>query len=189
MNSKTGPGSTHQRLIDAAAELFLKDGINATGIVAVAEHAGVSKMTLYAHFSSKDELIVAYLDQRNEAWNLAVDACLAAIAQPAGKLLGLFDLYREWLLKGNSRGCAYVNCAAEFPERDHPVRLAVARHKQSVRDHLSGLANAAGLVNPELVAQRLFLLLEGAFVTGALENDDGVFEVARQLAAELIQAR
>lgn len=180
--------NTSQRLVNAAAELFLRDGINATGIAAVAGHAGVSKMTLYAHFASKDELIVAYLDQRNETWNRAVDASLASLCGPAEKLLGLFDLYREWLLKGNARGCAYVNCAAEFPERDHPVRLAVSRHKQSVRDHLSALAGAAGLDNPERVAQRLFLLLEGAFVTGALENDDGVFDVARQLAAELIQS-
>lgn len=185
MNSKSA--DNHQRLVSAAAELFLRDGIHATGIAAVAEHAGVSKMTLYAHFASKDELIVVYLDQRNEAWNAAVDVSLNGIAGPAEKLLGLFDLYREWLLKGNARGCAYVNCAAEFPERDHPVRQAVARHKQSVRAHLLNLATVAGLDNPQRLAQRLFLLLEGAFLTGALENDDGVFDVARQLASELIQ--
>jgi AcrR family transcriptional regulator len=61
---------------------------------------------LYAHFPSKDELIVAYLDQRNETWNEAVSACLATIANPTEKLLGQFNLYRDWLLKGGLRGCA-----------------------------------------------------------------------------------
>lgn len=180
--------TTRQRLLNAASELFLRDGINATGIVAIAEHAGVSKMTLYAHFASKEALIVAYLDQRNDAWNGEVNASLARIAVPAEQLLSLFDLYRDWLLRGGLRGCAYVNCAAEFPDRTHPVRLAVGRHKQSVRTHLATLAQAAGLRQPDVVAERLFLLLEGAFLTGALENDDHVFVVARELAAELIRA-
>ncbi|MDY7559849.1 TetR/AcrR family transcriptional regulator [Pseudomonas sp. CCC3.2] len=188
MQAKSGSSATRQRLLTTASELFLRDGINATGIAAIAAHAGVTKMTLYAYFSSKDELIVAFLEQRNERWNTAVGSTLAGIAHPAEKLLSLFDLYRDWLVKGGLRGCAYVNCSAEFPDRSHPVRLAVARHKQSVRSHLKMLAESAGLINAEVIAQRLFLLLEGAFLTGALENDDRVFFIARELADELINA-
>ena len=178
----------HQRLIDAASALFFRDGINATGIAAVAEFAGVSKMTLYAHFASKDELIVAFLDKRNERWEAAVQQTLAASEAPAEKLLGLFDLHRQWLREGGLRGCPYVNSAAEFPDRSHPVRLAVDRHKQGVKQHLLDLAERARLSNPQTLVRRLFLLLEGAFLTGALENDDSVFLVARELAAELIDA-
>lgn len=178
----------HQRLIDAASALFFRDGINATGIAAVAEFAGVSKMTLYAHFASKDELIVAFLDKRNERWEAAVEQTLAASEAPADKLLGLFDLHRQWLREGGLRGCPYVNSAAEFPDRSHPVRLAVDRHKQGVKQHLLDLAERARLSNPKTLVRRLFLLLEGAFLTGALENDDSVFLVARELAAELIDA-
>jgi len=178
----------HQRLIDAASALFFRDGINATGIAAVAEFAGVSKMTLYAHFASKDELIVAFLDKRNERWEAAVQQTLAASEAPADKLLGLFDLHRQWLREGGLRGCPYVNSAAEFPDRSHPVRLAVDRHKQGVKQHLLDLAERARLSNPQTLVRRLFLLLEGAFLTGALENDDSVFLVARELAAELIDA-
>ncbi|MFJ3486338.1 TetR/AcrR family transcriptional regulator [Pseudomonas sp. NPDC090202] len=179
---------THQRLIDAAAALFFRDGINATGIAAVAQFAGVSKMTLYAHFTSKDELIVAYLDQRNERWNAAVAKSLAAAESPVDKLLSLFDLHRQWLREGGLRGCPYVNSAAEFPDRSHPVRAAVERHKGSVKDHLLNLAGMAGLNDAQTLVRRLFLLLEGAFLTGALENDDSVFLIARTLAAELIEA-
>lgn len=178
----------HQRLIDAASALFFRDGINATGIAAVAEFAGVSKMTLYAHFASKDELIVAYLDQRNERWDAAVVQSLEAAERPADKLLALFDLYREWLRQGGLRGCPFVNSAAEFPDRAHPVRLAVDRHKCGVKKHLLDLAENAGLSDPQRLARRLFLLLEGAFLTGALENDEGVVLIARDLAAELIDA-
>jgi AcrR family transcriptional regulator len=178
----------HQRLIDAASALFFRDGINATGIAAVAEFAGVSKMTLYAHFASKDELIVAFLDKRNERWEAAVEQTLAASEAPTEKLLGLFDLHRQWLREGGLRGCPYVNSAAEFPDRSHPVRLAVDRHKRGVKQHLLDLAESAGLTQPQTLVRRLFLLLEGAFLTGALENDDSVFLVARELAAELIDA-
>lgn len=180
--------ANHQRLIDSASALFFRDGINTTGIAAVAEHAGLSKMTLYAHFTSKDELIVAYLDQRNARWDAAVVASLAAADSPADKLLSMFDLHRQWLREGGQRGCPYVNSAAEFPDRAHPVRLAVDRHKRGVKQHLLDLAVMAGMKQPEILVKRLFLLLEGAFLTGALENDDSVFMVARDLAAELIGA-
>jgi AcrR family transcriptional regulator len=188
MPSTRDASVNHQRLIDAASALFFRDGINATGIAAVAEFAGVSKMTLYAHFASKDELIVAFLDKRNERWEAAVEQTLAANEAPAEKLLGLFDLHRQWLREGGLRGCPYVNSAAEFPDRSHPVRLAVDRHKQGVKQHLLDLAERAGLTHPQTLVRRLFLLLEGAFLTGALENDDSVFLVARELAAELIDA-
>ncbi|MGH8418635.1 MAG: TetR/AcrR family transcriptional regulator [Pseudomonas sp.] len=180
--------ANHQRLIDAASALFFRDGINATGIAAVAEFAGVSKMTLYAHFASKDELIVAFLDKRNERWDAAVQQTLASNESPAAQLLGLFDLHQQWLREGGWRGCPYVNSAAEFPDRTHPVRLAVDRHKRGVKRHLLDLAEAAGLSNPQTLVRRIFMLLEGAFLTGALENDDSVFLIAKDLAAELITA-
>ncbi|TDV67912.1 TetR/AcrR family transcriptional regulator [Pseudomonas sp. LP_7_YM] len=180
--------ANHQRLIDAASALFFRDGINATGIAAVAEFAGVSKMTLYAHFTSKDELIVAFLDKRNERWEAAVQQTLGSGGTPATQLLDLFDLHRQWLREGGWRGCPYVNSAAEFPDRSHPVRLAVDRHKRGMKQHLLDLAEAAGLANPRTLVRRLFMLLEGAFLTGALEHDDSVFLIAKDLAAELIDA-
>lgn len=188
MSTSRDFSANHQRLIDAASALFFRDGINATGIAAVAEFAGVSKMTLYAHFTSKDELIVAFLDKRNERWEAAVQHTLACGETPVAQLLSLFDLHRQWLREGGWRGCPYVNSAAEFPERNHPVRLAVDRHKCGMKQHLLDLAEAAGLANPQTLVRRLFMLLEGAFLTGALEHDDSVFLIAKDLAAELIDA-
>lgn len=179
---------TRRRLLEAADELFYGEGIRATGVEAVAERAGVTKMTLYSHFSSKDELIAAYLLERDRRWRESLERRLKEHIEPEEKLLAVFDAYREWLVEGGLRGCAYVNCAAEFPERGHPAREAVREHKVSFRRRLAELAAEAGAVDPERLAERLFLLLEGSYVTGALEGDDAIVGRARALAADLVAA-
>lgn len=180
--------ATRQRLIEVADELFYTEGIRATGVGAVAERAGVTKMTLYWHFASKDELIVAYLEERDLRWQRSLERMLAGLENPAEKLLSVFDAYREWLVAGGLRGCAYINCAAEFPEREHPAREVVRKHKAALRHRLVGLAAEAGAEDPEELAERLFLLLEGSYVTGAIEGAEEIVARARELAAELVHA-
>jgi AcrR family transcriptional regulator len=179
---------TRRRLLEAADELFYGEGIRATGVEAVAERAGVTKMTLYSHFGSKDELVAAYLEERDRRWREGLELRIDEHADPKEKLLAVFDAYREWLIEGGLRGCAYINCAAEFPERGHPAREAVREHKAGFRRRLAELAAEAGAADPEGLAERLFLLLEGSYVTGALEGDDAVVVRARDLAVELVTA-
>lgn len=186
---KTGrAGRTRRRLLDAADELFYEGGIRSTGVEAVAEGAGVTKMTLYSHFASKDDLIVAYLEERDRRWRESFERRIDGRADPPGRLLAVFDAYREWLVSGDLRGCAYVNCAAEFPDRGHPARETVRRHKAGLRRRLAGLAAEAGCASPDGLAENLFLLLEGSYVTGALEGDGAVVGRARAVAAELVAA-
>jgi len=180
--------ATRRRLLDVADGLFYAEGIRATGVGAIAGGAGVTKMTFYSHFASKDELVCAYLEERDRRWREALEDRLGGHEDPVDRVLSVFDAYREWLVEGGLRGCAYVNCAAEFPERDHPARQAVRRHKAGFRRRLAGLVAGAGVADPEGVAERLFLLLEGSYVTGALEGDDGIVARARGLAAELVGA-
>jgi AcrR family transcriptional regulator len=179
---------TRKRLLEAADALFYAGGIRATGVEAVAEKAGVTKMTLYSHFSSKDELVAAYLEERDLRWRESLESSLEGLDDPDEKLLAVFDAYREQLVVDGLRGCAYINCAAEFPERGHPAREVVRRHKATFRRHLTELATEAGAKDPEGLAERLFLLLEGSYVTGALEGDEEVVGRARELAAELVAA-
>jgi AcrR family transcriptional regulator len=179
---------TRERLLAAADELFYGGGICSTGVNAVAERAGVTKMTLYAHFPSKDELVAAYLSERDRRWRALLEGVLYAHADPRDKLLAVFDAYKEWLVLGDLRGCEFVNCAAEFPDTDHPARAAIREHKAGVRGRLKALAREAGAQEPATLADRLFVLLEGAYVTGALEGDEGVLDRARALAAELVGA-
>ena len=148
----------------------------------------MTKMTLYSHFASKDELVSAYLEERDRRWRESLERRLEEQEDPVERVLAVFDAYREWLMSGGLRGCAYVNCAAEFPERGHPARRTVLRHKAGFRQRLAELVVETGAEDPQGLAERLFLLLEGSYVTGALQDDDEVVARARSFAAELVAA-
>ena len=173
--------NTRERLIDSALKLFLSQGINITGVMAIAAMAGVTKMTLYSHFPSKEALIVACLEERDRRWREEVARTLAGL-DPVMGMLAFFDLYQRFLLQDSERGCLFVNSAAEFPQFSHPVHLAVSRHKQGIRDNLTALAVSAGISDPDVVAEGLFILLEGSFVCGAMGQDVRAFDTARHVA-------
>ena len=179
---------TRRRLLDAAHELFYGGGICATGVSAVAERAGVTKMTLYAHFASKEDLVVAYLEDSDRLWREFLEERLSGFEEPHDKLLVVCDAYREYFTTREMRGCAFVNCAAEFPDLEHPARRVIRRHKVSVRERLRGLAAEAGAEDPATLAERLFVVLEGAYVIGALEGDSGMLDRSRALCADLVAA-
>ena len=155
-----------ERILAAASDLFYRHGIRAVGVEAIAEAAGTNKMTLYRHFSSKDELVAEYLR------HLAAesDAIWREIEQkhpgkPAAQLDAWIESMAGHIADTNDRGCALANAAIELPEKDHPARPVIEAFKKGQRDKLASLARAAGLAQPELVADELFLLLEGARVS------------------------
>lgn len=180
---------TRERLIDSALKLFLSQGIYITGVMAIAAMAGVTKMTLYSHFRSKNALIVACLEERDRRWREEVARALAGHSDPVSGMLVFFDLYQRFLLQDSERGCLFVNSAAEFPQLTHPVHLVVSRHKQGVRDNLSALAVSAGISDPDVVAEGLFILLEGSFVSGSLGQNVRIFDTARHVAHCWIRQR
>jgi AcrR family transcriptional regulator len=179
---------TRQRLLAAARKLFYENGICATGVSAVAAKAGVTKMTLYAHFSSKDDLVAAYLEDNDRRWQEFMERKLSGYEDPRDRLLAVCDAYREYFTARELRGCAFVNCAAEFPDPDHPARRRIGRHKAGIRERLRELAAEAGAKEPATLAGRLFVVLEGAYVTGALEGDAGVLDRSRAFFSELVEA-
>ena len=154
-----------QRIIAAARELFYRHGIRAVGVDAIAEAAGTNKMTLYRHFDSKDELVAAYLRclsaEKNDIW-----ARLEA-QHPGNARAQLQAWLREaagHVSDPKSRGCALANAAVELPEKEHPARCVIEQCKQTSRESLVGLCRRAGARQPELLADQLFMLLEGALV-------------------------
>ena len=179
---------TRQRLLAAARELFYENGICATGVSAVAERAGVTKMTLYAHFPSKEDLVTAYLEDSDRRWREFLEERLSDCEDSRDGLLAVCDAYREYFTAREMRGCAFVNCAAEFPDPGHPARRVIARHKAGVRERIRELAAEAGAEDPATLAERLFVVLEGAYVTGALEGDGGVLDRSRAFFADLVEA-
>jgi AcrR family transcriptional regulator len=164
-----------ERLLDAAGELFYRHGIRAVGVEAIAEAAGTNKMTLYRHFASKDELVAEYLRQSAKG----ADACWARFEQehPGDPLAQLRAWLKEMAMhvaSNDERGCPLVNAAVELPEKDHPARRVIEEAKAAVRSRLIRLCADAGLNEPEMLADELHLLLEGARVTAQSIGSHGL---------------
>lgn len=154
--------SRRQTLIDTALRLFTAEGYHATGIDRILKAAGVSRMTLYNHFKSKDELILAVLEQGHEQHEASIERTLADCHRdPIERLLAVFDHHARWITSPEFTGCAFVNAAAEFPNADCAIRRMISKHKRSVVARLAKEAEAAGLEHPEALAHRLNLILEG----------------------------
>jgi AcrR family transcriptional regulator len=162
-NTTTPPRA---RILKAARQLFYRSGIHAIGVDAIAETAGTNKTTLYRHFQSKDELVAECLREHSreleKAW---AEIERAHAGKPKDQLLAYLRLIAEFKLDTSERGCALVNAAVELPDPNHPARRVVEGCKSRIRDLIIELCRKAGLRDPELLADELFLLVEGARVT------------------------
>jgi AcrR family transcriptional regulator len=171
-----------------ASDLFYREGIRAVGVDTISERARVSKRTLYNRFGGKDALVAEYLRRRDERWRAYLWEATEGLGDPGDKLLAVFRAYGEWLVGDDFRGCAFANAAAELADPNHPARIVAQKHKDGVRDHLASVARDAGFDEPEILAERLLILLEGATATAAMRRNDEPLDVARSLALELLQA-
>lgn len=181
--------SPKERILAAASELFYRHGIRAVGVETIAEAAKTNKMTLYRHFSSKDELVAEYLrqlaDKATSAWaRREADHPGDPLAQVRAWLQEMADR----VLNGDERGCALANAAVELPEKGHPARRVIETFKAGQRARLMQLCAAAGLEEPELLAEELFLLLEGARVTAQSMGPNGLGERLVRMGERMIKA-
>lgn len=183
------PASARARLLAAAHERFYADGIAATGIDRLVADAGVAKMSLYNNFSSKDELVAAWLEERDADWRRRLAAELERHTDPEDRLLAVFDAYEASAGREAFRGCGFVNAAAELADRAHPAFEVVRAHKHGVVAVLARLAAEAELARPDELAEQLFLLLEGAYVTAGIRDSLEPLDSARAAARRLIEGR
>ena len=162
-NEKIPP---RERLLAVAAELFYRHGIRAVGVEAIAEAAGTNKMTLYRHFPSKDELVAEYLRQAASAANRCWDTYEQAHpGDPLAQVRAWLAEMADHLANTDERGCALANAAVELPDKTHPARRVIEEYKVAQRNRLVDLCRSAGLSDPEMLADELHLLLEGARMT------------------------
>lgn len=155
-----------ERILAAARELFYQHGIRAVGVEAIAEAATTNKMTLYRHFSSKDELIATYLKELakegEDVWEtLARDYP----GDPNAQLQGWLRHIEHVITQTTDRGCAIANAAVELRESDHPARKIIDDYKTRKRERLVNLLRGAGYAEPERMADEFFLLFEGARIS------------------------
>jgi AcrR family transcriptional regulator len=155
-----------ERILQAARELFYREGINAVSVDAIAAAAGTNKMTLYRHFESRDALIAAYLGElAAEGEGVWDEARAAHPGSPDAQLRFLMRRVSQFAAESAGRGCALANAAVELAERRHPARKVVEAHKRRQCERLIALCREAGYAEPERVAEELFLLVEGARVS------------------------
>jgi AcrR family transcriptional regulator len=158
-------GATAQeQLLDAAESLFYRDGIRAISVDAVVERAGVNKMSVYRQFSSKDDLVVAYLRRMDARFRERIERSIAKHpGEPAQALVQSITDLVERASNPDYRGCPFVNVACEFADREHPARVSVACNKEYLMARLLELSTAAGAPDPQLLADSLALLVEGVY--------------------------
>jgi AcrR family transcriptional regulator len=176
-----------ERILATAYELFSRRAIRDVGVDEVIERAGVAKATLYRHFPSKDDLVIAFLERREELWTVAwVEAeARRRGTTPEEQLLAIFELFDEWFHRDDFEACSFINVLLEMGPA-HPVGQASVRHLAGIRSIVARLAQEAALRDPESFARSWHILMKGSIVSAA-EGDAEAAQRARSMAQLLIE--
>jgi AcrR family transcriptional regulator len=171
----------------AAYHLFSRRGVRAVGVDAVIGEAGVAKMTLYRNFASKDELILAFLQRRENVWTrgwVQAESWRRGVS-PAQRLLAIFDIFGEWFARPDFEGCAFVTTLLEVTDPESSVRQASIQHLANIRAYVCDLAATAGVAHPEPFAHQWHILMKGSIIA-ATEGDTYAAKRARELGVLLL---
>ena len=178
-----------QRILDTASTLFYERGVRAVGVDLVVDESGVAKTSLYRHFRTKDDLIVAFLEREDVEFWAQWDEVAARHADDPGAEI---EAHMRWigkrLARANYRGCPQINVAAEFAEAGHPAREVSRRHMQAMRKRLAELARRFGAARPNDLAAQLGVLVNGAFVSAAMLTADEATRVLLASARAMLAA-
>ena len=176
-----------ERILGTAYDLFSTRGVRAVGIDEVIDKADVAKATLYKHFRSKDDLVLAFLERREQRWSLEwVEAEARRLGStPEERLLAIFDLFGEWFRRDDFEGCSFINVLLEMG-RGHPAGQACVSHLENIRSIVSRLAAEGGLRDPVAFSCSWHILMKGSIVSAA-EGDVEAAARAQEMAALLIE--
>lgn len=195
MSTDAAPSATavpaRQKILAAARARFYSEGIRAVSADRLIAEAGVSKVTFYRHFPTKDDLVVAYLREIEERESEAFDAAEHDLPGPADVLRWYFQRLGDLACAEGFRGCAFLNAAAEFARTDHPARAVVDEHRRALHDRFAELVRGMGVPasDADRVAGQLHLLRDGAMIAGSLDPDPGrVATEATAAATAVVEA-
>lgn len=161
--------SARRRILDAASSLFYTLGVRSVSADRVISESAVSKVTFYRHFPSKDDLVLAYVEEIASAERSQYTAARSRLDDAELWSWYVASVAEAGCLPG-FRGCPFINAAAEYADPSHPVRAAVARHREWVQGELESLAARFGAADPRRVAQEIHMLRDGALVVAALDG-------------------
>jgi AcrR family transcriptional regulator len=190
MATTTTVAAARERILSTAYTLFCRHGIRAIGVDTIIERSGVAKMTLYRHFKSKDDLVLAVLDRREEQWTkqwLQVEVGKRT-TEPAERLLAIFDVFDGWFRRRTFEGCLFINALIEIDDRSHPVHRECRRQLTRIREFVAELAADAGVADPDAFARQWHILMKGSIVAAG-EGDANAAMRAKEMGALLLADR
>ena len=176
-----------EHLISTARKLFHQYGFHATGIDKILAESGVAKNTLYRHFKSKEELILASLRKQDEEFRNWLMREVESRNSAVERLLAVFDVYEEWSRTPAFFGCMFINASAEFADADSPIHAFCKEHKRLVTRYIQDLANNANISASERLATYWTLLLDGAIISTQVCDNYLSFQQAKAVAKNLLQ--
>jgi AcrR family transcriptional regulator len=159
-------GSARDRILNAAYDLICRHGVRAVGVDRIIETSGVAKMSFYRNFRSKDDLVLAVLERREERWTedwLRAEVRRRA-ADPADRLVAVFDVFDGWFRLSDFEGCLFVNVVLEIEDPSHPIHRAGRAHLANIRSFIEDLAQQAGIADPEAFSRQWHILMKGSIV-------------------------
>jgi len=180
--------TTRQRLIESAIRRFYRDGFRNVGIDQILADVGISKTAFYKHFESKEDLMLAALEDQNRWLQETFRALMQERGGPTalGQLHALLDVVEQLIESDSFQGCIFVNVAMEFPLPHEPAHLAAAQNKQEIEDLVHSIAVEAGASDPRALAKELCLIMEGAYITRHVTGNKSTVDVARRIAQLVI---
>src|SRR4051794_37233380 len=186
---RSGPASVsgRERVLETAYRLFSKHGTRVVGVDRIIAESGVAKMTLYRNFASKDDLILAFLELREERWTRRwlQESVARRASTPAQGLLEIFDVFGEWFARDDFEGCSFINVMLELDDPGSPVRRESVRQLSEIRGFIGALAREAGVHEADAFARQWHILMKGCIVAAA-EGDRQAGTRARELGTLLL---
>lgn len=181
--------SKRDEIVRQATDIFYRNGFQATGMDMLVAETGISKTSIYKHFGTKEDLILATLELRDahiRDWLFRRVRELAST--PRDQLLALFDALGEWFAEESFRGCMFAKATSEYQDAGHPINRQAARHVELLTAGIHEIALAAGFQNPAGIARQLCLLKEGAVVLAMIGHSTEPARDARAIAVRLLAA-
>jgi AcrR family transcriptional regulator len=176
-----------EHIINTAIELFREYGYHATGVDRIVNEAGVSKKTLYTYFRSKEELLIAALRHYDGVFrNNFMRKVDQSAKSPQEKLLAIFDVAQDWFSQNKFFGCMFINIIGEYSKKNSPIRDICKQFKQLMRAYFKDLCVQAGVKEPDVFADKLALLFEGAVVTSQVSQNPQAAKSAKDIARSLL---
>jgi len=176
-------------LVQKALQAFYRNGFNATGMDKLVAETGISKTSMYKHFRTKEDLILAVLRLRDEQFRNWLYRRMEELADtPQQQLIAMFDALEEWFAEAGYKGCMFIKASSEFQDASHPIHKQSAEHKRMLESHIIELAEKSGLAEPGKLARQLLLLKEGSIVTAHLGHTDNPAQDAKAAALQLLSA-